>query len=807
MKRTILLIAYVLAFASLFAQYNSENGWKITPSGTYRTLNIFINIIYDITPTANPYPGSNPFWPYTTVEGITTTGPTYFDDYIDVYYTTPANVNGLMTRIYHESSFGRLILLGDMIVVNIKQSTLDPYGGSFRSGELILACNNMINVSGVNTSYGHNQISDYDSNSDNKVDYVQYFCRNGTATYGLDYPDGGFTGEGGNLFFSGVSRQIAFYSFQQAKADQDISQNYKHLSIHEFAHNLFGSNAFHTSGGNHYTWPGSACTFMGLQGGWGLMGAANSSLTSCNAFERWRMNWTSPTFNPGAIRIQANGVTSDIDNTSGQRIFYLRDFVSTGDAIRIRLPYKDGTSSTNQYIWLENHQINNNGKLDFFRWKDEGACIPSGTPGIYAYYQIGKDVLSGTSLAVWPSNETDNLEVISAEGNWDMVFDGNQTDCLGWGNRVVVKQVEENPLSGYNDQMTTLYNSSVNTLLASDHAIYPYVKKYKNNTLNTALPLHGDNSDAFTNNTKIGIATNPAAVNTVTYYANQNGGSITPNYTTKNTRKLYLCGLQILFEVSGSNQFGNIYKVTINWDKYNIDNNLRWTGDIVLKETAILKESKTLLFNQNRTPNQRDRSTTTGEFAEATFFTAENGSYYKMEPGSKVILDENSTFILQNGSTLEIEDGADIIVMNNSKLVVETGASIVVEGRGGITFKCNGQLCASAGASINLQDVSSSIHFVGTGGLSPGCLSSLSSVLSGNGSIRNYIGTTTVSNITINFDSYYSGTTVTSTNVNVQGTGTDLTYSITNGATINGPFNVPAGATFEVKVNSTSCIY
>jgi hypothetical protein len=275
---------------------------------------------------------------------------------------------------------------------------------------------------------------------------------------------------------------------------------------------------------------------------------------------------------------------------------------------------------------------------------------------------------------------------------------------------------------------------------------------------------------------------------------------------TKNTRKIYLCGLQILFEVSGSvTNLVSIYKVTIDWDKYNIDNNLRWTGDIVLKEDAILKESKTLLFNQNRSPNQRDRSTTTGEFAEATFFTAESGSYFKMEPGSKVILDENSTFTLQSGSTLEIEDGADFIVMNNSNLVVESGASIIVKGRGGITFKCNGQLCANTGASINLQDALSSIHFVGTGGLSPDCLSSLSGVLTGSGSVRNYTSSLTVSNTTISSDTYYSGSTITSTNVSVQGTGTDLIYSTTNGATINGPFEVPLGATFEVKLNPTSC--
>jgi hypothetical protein len=210
-----------------------------------------------------------------------------------------------------------------------------------------------------------------------------------------------------------------------------------------------------------------------------------------------------------------------------------------------------------------------------------------------------------------------------------------------------------------------------------------------------------------------------------------------------------------------------------------------------------------ITLNKSGTPNRTTKID--GEFINYTNFRCENGSYFKMESGSKLILDENSTFTLQNGSTLEIEDGADFIVMNNSKLVVETGASIVVKGRGGVTFKCNGKLCASSGASINLQNTLSSIHFVGTGGLATGCLSSLTGILSGSGGVRSYSNTTAVDNTTVNSDAYYSGNTIISSNVNVQGTGTDLIYNTINGATINGSFEVPLGATFEVKLNSTSC--
>lgn len=100
MKKLSLAIAITCMCLVLKAQYNSSDGWKMQPTGTIRTLNIFINIIYDVTPGANPFPNNDVAWPYTAIEGVTTTGPTYFTDYIDVNYTSPSNVHGTMTRLF-----------------------------------------------------------------------------------------------------------------------------------------------------------------------------------------------------------------------------------------------------------------------------------------------------------------------------------------------------------------------------------------------------------------------------------------------------------------------------------------------------------------------------------------------------------------------------------------------------------------------------------------------------------------------------------------------------------------------------------
>ena len=125
------------------------------------------------------------------------------------------------------------------------------------------------------------------------------------------------------------------------------------------------------------------------------MGGAGSTLVSCNGYERWRMHWKhSQSIDFIAARNVDNtqSVISDISIEDGNQTFLLRDFVTYGDAVRIKLPYKDSVTSSNQYIWLENHQVGSNGKLDFLQYSNTEVCRQQGAAGIYAYYQIGRDV-------------------------------------------------------------------------------------------------------------------------------------------------------------------------------------------------------------------------------------------------------------------------------------------------------------------------------------------------------------------------------------------------------------------------------
>ncbi len=692
--------------------YNSWEGALIQPRGTIRTLNIFINIIYDLTPANDPCPSYNTSWNPSLQEGINNNPPTYLQDLIDSDYN-PSNIHGTQTRLFHESSFGELIILGDFIVVNIKQSTIHSTNTStINSFNVVRKSVEMINnYGGLSTMYGHDNIVDYDMNNDNKIDFVQIFIRNSSSLYGYLNIGSGFSG-GGMLVTCPILINGHTYSDYsstlQCVGSGNISTNPTNIYIHEISHQFFGGNNFHTSGGMHY---GSAdiCSFIELQGGYGLMGSANSGLVSCNGYERWRMHWkqvSSPYY------ISASGSNSDIKQSDGNVVFYLRDFITYGDAIRIKLPYKDN-GSANQYIWLENHQIGNNNKLDFLQYSNTNSCRNQGSAGIYAYYQIGKDVLSSTVKAeVYVQNETDNLKIISAEGNWDMEdMDDEPISCVAFSSSAPTeRELIENPFCGYNDQQAHDYTQGnvINSPSTCDYTWQKYY--YSNNTLFFGLPFLGDNNDAFMDGSTLNISSNPPAINTITCHKKVVGGSLQASNSSIDNKTIYLTGLSINIYEVGQNIAGKIYRVEVNWDDYDVTNDVRWTGKILLQERLNINSGVSLNLDQSYTPTQLNKNPNTGYFAEPTTLTCENASLINLEIASSLSITNNSSLILAAGSELSLENISKIIVKSGGSLYVKNGASIELFEEACIVIEDGAYFCAEEGAIINLNDPNSIIE-------------------------------------------------------------------------------------------------
>lgn len=676
----VCLLCWVPVLLSAQERHSWE-GSSIRPDAHFRTLNIMVNIIYDVHPDTNPCPDTR-YWPKAYHPGINNQSiPSYLLDFMDTEYR-PGQLHGTMTRLYGEASFDALQITGDFIVVNIPESFILA-NGRFVQNNIAQSTIQFINEhGGLQTLYGHNSIKDYDFKGDRSIFFTQIHVRNITAAYGGANPGSGwansYLSQKDKILIGDTLYPMSSMGTMQCVGNSDISSNASSIVTHEISHSFFGSNDFHTSGGNHR---GGGCmmSFLNIQGGYGLMGAAESSLVGCNGYERWRMHWKHPesvSYIAARDTNNVESVVSDINITDGNCAFLLRDFVTYGDVVRIHLPYKDTTTSSEQYIWLENHQVGSNNKLDYYQFANTADCRPYGQAGIYAYYQVGRDQLTGTVQEVWDVHNRDNLRCIPAEGYYDyeMVADTQQIQCVAYGTRnYAFVRKDPNPFCGSQDQQRQFFPAAGSTTLKTSDEYAMWHKRIGGLLINN-LPNMGDDMDAFTGYRKINMGTNPSTCNAITCHSNNNGSKIIAIGRKYDTRNTYLSGLSIEMVP----QKDHNVLIRIRWDDYRITNDTRWTGSIILQDTAILTAGKLIKLAQNRTVIQPTLNEETGLFSHATSFTCKNHSLMVLESQSNVILTEGSQMIIDSNSRLELRDGAEIKVRSGCSLIIRKGAELYI---------------------------------------------------------------------------------------------------------------------------------
>ena len=685
------------------AYYRSWDGLLINPTENYKLLTIMVNICYDMT--TDPVAGSS-YWAQipasaaSTVPSLNVVLPTYMTDLLDTEYNLPT-LHGTMTRKYHESSFGNLYLIGDFVVVNLKQSEIAEPDGKFTFTQIHNAAISLINQQGLNTLFTPEIFSDYDSDGDGEFDVVQYIFRNTDRQHGTYDAGNGQTAmeTTAEIIINGTAHGIKWLSATSV-GSIDLSQQYNHVFYHEFSHLLFGSNEFHTSGG--HSWGGVfATTFLGVQGGYGLMGAANTGLTSCNGYERWRMHWKSSIYNQLSNQyIVANNQVSDITAEDGNKTFLLRDFVTTGDAIRIKLPYNDPGSPT-QYIWLENHKMGMNDKLDVLFYSNTHTCRPQGKPGIYAYYQIGKDILeSFDSTVVYPDGLSDNLKIISAEGNFDFLRkDDTVLNCVVSGDFPNLKQIKENPFTGTNSVMKTGFRSAGSPVLTSDF-VFPWKKTNLQGASTDSLPFLMSERDPFRNTGQLSIATNPAPFNALVYNNDAlNNSSIVKTSLWPDNQTIYLSGLAIHYQRLANHD----YQVSVEWDNFLVDNDRVWCGTIVAPKRLEIGKNTTITLDQGTTVQTINRVAATGVFADLTQLSLEPEADFTMFQGAGLNLLNKSKVIFKSGSKTLIADDAWLTINSGTTLEIEACATVIVKGTGKIEAKSGGTLKIHPGANLSFD--------------------------------------------------------------------------------------------------------
>lgn len=359
--------------------YASENGWILPSSGTLRVLFVFAEIDYDTG--TDPNPNSTDGW---TVHQL----PNWAGDLFDP--TTPSGqATGEVTRYFQEASSEKYFVLGDYLVkpntgiFTVKMSHIEAINPNYTdAGHFMQALNNQINIdlNGIIiTANSLNGVSYFDNwsksnhfkpkatpsnDNPNKYDNVIFIWRNREGYNG--------TGNTAGASFNGT---LLGYQTDTHINIGTFSNIPTKVIRHEYGHLILGGNDYHTAGGG---WPAPSPNpydyWIQLTGGWGTMGLSGSSLQCWSSWDRHRLNWkaNSNVYNPSA-RDENNTleVNGDLDATDlgDAGIYVLRDFITTGDAIRIKLPFTDPANEFNEYLWVENHNGISLNNSTFDKWQ------------------------------------------------------------------------------------------------------------------------------------------------------------------------------------------------------------------------------------------------------------------------------------------------------------------------------------------------------------------------------------------------------------------------------------------------------
>lgn len=714
-----IFICVLLLGKTLCAQYSVSNGVSLPATDTVRVFVVFVEVDYSSGSCPENLPDNiNGNWPKDS-SGKTLV-PKDADSYFDYALNPGEKPKSYITDFYYQASFGNYILLGDYYPKVLTFSCNKIIAVNDGLNLVLQALKDESSVDSTLYSFHGLPLKSFDNwtitqaglpkikKPDGRIDLLYIIWRNNRFLGSMSTKDNSGFGvhpATGIPFqdMNGVNNVTSFNS-----GSSGFHGHY--ITIAEHLHAIIGGNNWHTAGGR------GLHTFMFTPYSYGITGQFPATMQAPCGWDRWMMNWKNPEkkYLISALDSTKNEIATEqlsIENTPTGGTYILRDFMTTSDAICLKLPHinwqKNGDVK-NQYLWLENRRMNTN--LD--QWYSQECAdndygkFPFGTPGMYAYIQVGKDIKSGTSsiystLPQYPNALASWLFPVSAEGNydfsycWDNVQKADFGLCGNWGNinlPINKNKSLPNPFTGFSDLYDYVDYNNDGKLYSGDD-VQPGLSELIGDSIYHNFNENGDWEDAFckaTGNTKISIATNPASVPVYTQSANYEGKSF---YRKKGVpesyenRTIWLNGLSV--EIIDENVFGNgELKVKIRWDDYAVDRDTRWCGNIVLskndfdttKPSLILNKGKVISLDRGYSPQTPD---TKGKdknnrwlFSDTTVFTALSGSYILMEPKSQWIIDNGSRIILKSGSRLQMAEKSKIILKGNSQLIIEEGATV-----------------------------------------------------------------------------------------------------------------------------------
>ncbi|MBP7316251.1 MAG: T9SS type A sorting domain-containing protein [Chitinophagaceae bacterium] len=687
--------------------YASKNGWHLPANGTLRILFVFIEIDYDAG--TDPNPNGTDEWPVNAL-------PVWADNLLDPWIPT-GQPNGLLTQYYQEASLGNYNLIGDYLVApdnggvfKILKSQASSVG---HENAAINKVNQELNGNVV-TANGLNSINYFDNwtkttagkpkitpsiDSPHKWDHIMFIWRNR-----LDGQGNPYNGTGNAAYWSIGTPLLGYLSDSYSNFGTFKSIPLA-IARHEYAHLLYGHNNFHSAGGG---W-GAPSSYpydywIPLTGGWSVLGLSGSSLQTWNAWDRQRMDWKAPgnSFNISARNAtNTTEVNGDLDatNANGTGIYTLRDFVTTGDAIRIKLPFTDPADEFPEFLWIENHTGTVNNGSPFDKWQyEEASCVEPFIAGMMAYIQIDKDTRESSNYNAVYGGYANYTRPLSADGRFDRSFESASTfnDCVQWGETWAFTEGLSNPLTGGCEEEHYTVDVDNNNVIGQSDQRLNFTEKI-NDTYYKHLFEFGATNHVFTlnGNNKIGISTNPSSSTSMNLV-----GQNTPVLSEKNLRKVYLNGVSVEIIACDANK--NL-QVQIRFDDVDIDRDIRWCADeIVLNPIATesgyslnVKAGKTITLDQSLTATRMDNPIVfNGEnvFADPTTFV--------VKPDAKINLEPNAKIQLKNNSTMHLNTASYCVVGNNGIIEVKSGTTFFLDDCGVLEINGNGKLIVRNGATL-----------------------------------------------------------------------------------------------------------
>lgn len=677
------LLPLALCASTCFAQIDTVNipnttqGWYLSPHGTIRVLVLFCELEYDRSPAKDPQPSGAAHWPKGRL-------PLWADELFDPHPS--AGYLGTVTRYYRESSMGRFIVLGDYVdkILTLRESEYPTLGNAHSIGALAVKEANKMGA--LRTRHGLS-IADFDlrkrggqpgkpkqagPDSPHSYDHVMVIARNSGLTHGQGSVD---PGSPGKLF--------GFESDSQSRFGGMNALPFEILK-HEFNHLLLGGNNFHSGGGNAAQFESHT---LCVQGGWSLMGGASSSLLSCSGWDRDRLGWrpADATFRIEARDLQGRAVNGDLDPIAGDTgTFALRDFVNSGDALRIRLPFIPGDEHP-QWLWVENHRTYaSNGSLtDRFHWEEtNNPCIAKAEPGLFLQIQIAHEEQTGSGIF---SGLADYLHPLTASGHYDLaVADTLRDACPFGGTTVAFRRIRPNPLCGNSEQELMVFDRNGDKALDRGEHYVPSVLLPKDGRHPDSPRFFGspDHALRLKGTRAIGMGTNPSTASMLTLSSASKRESRLAQAPDNRTVRLNGIRVELMDERTDGAAI-----VRVSTGETRLVDDAIWCADSIVlpplrgKEgrSLIVSCGKRLLIDRSITPT---RMALMGEiggrryFAPPTRFTALHGATITLECRSELRLQNGSTFHLLDGAELRVEGKGRITIDASSSLVVHAGARL-----------------------------------------------------------------------------------------------------------------------------------